>query len=90
MLLSPVGILTGYLRWVLDPNRVLDALDGLAHVFVFVIVCGTVTVASLDVCAAITYARREHPILATRIYNVISLLWLCAMAYVTFGMLSES
>lgn len=40
-------------------------------------------VAALDACASVTYSRRETPILATRIYNVISLLWLCFMVFLS-------
>lgn len=40
-------------------------------------------VAALDACASVTYSRREPPILATRIYNVIGLLWLCFMVFLS-------
>ncbi len=85
--ISPTWIVMMHLDWAFNQNRTPDPLDAIGWIFFFMITLGCFGVTALDICAALTYARRERPILATHIYNVISILWVLGMIAMTVDIL---
>ncbi|MFI4870204.1 MAG: hypothetical protein ACIARQ_00190 [Phycisphaerales bacterium JB061] len=60
-----------------------DPFDGLNTIIPLFLLIASWGAAALDACASVSYSRHEPPILAVRIYNVIGLLWLCFMLFLS-------